>query len=207
MSTEKKFNPIGYAMSAVNRLPILWNDKEVNRNAMRAEFRRWRPTSDGKPRMAMCSYLWSFVRPPAFEKLDSETEEEYDKRRGLIDSAIEKAAVIVSLRAVAGEKEGPPVPLGSALFNAGISDSRFARLMTTPKSGRLEALRRSLQVVEKSGAVIDWGKETGRIYYFLFGSDESAKKSQDYWASDFFRSRGKTQKDADKGQDSNDKTD
>ncbi len=192
--------PLGYARSAVRRLPHLWNDKEVNRNAMRAVFRRWRPDVSGEPTMDMRSYIWGILGTPIPEPEGEEDDRDRAIREHRTNEAVDHAAIIVALRAVAGESEGPDIPFGQALHQAGMSDRRFARLVTMPKKDRLEAVRRALQLVARSGAAIDWTRETGRFYYFLFGKPEYAKRSADMWATDFFRTRSKAEEKEDAGE-------
>lgn len=189
MSNEtQSFNPIGYAMSAVRRLPDKWNDQQRNHRGIRSTFRRWRPDSTGRPTMDMCSQVWSILGAP---QVPQENESDEERTKWLANLTVDRAAVIVALRAVAGENDGAPIPLGAALFRAELSDRRFAQLVTAPKSMRLEALHRTMRLVERSGAVIDWGRETRNIYYFLFGQEEQKKRAVDVWAGDFFRTRAK----------------
>lgn len=194
-------NPLSYMYRATHKLPDLWNDPKVNRNGLRALFRRWRPGLDGQPTMEMRSAIWSYLGSP-----DRKGEEESGQEQQVwgefdIDRAIDRAAVMTVLRASAGEHEqGDKLRFGSALFRAKLSDLRFMRLMTTPQSGRLEALRRALQLLDHAGLGLEWDyKEVRHFYGFLFGSEEQAQRSANQWAGDFFAARGK--KDDDKTAD------
>lgn len=183
--------------AAVRQLPNLWNDTKVNRSGLRATFRRWRPDASGEPTMEMRgaiwgdTYLYSLIPEPASD--ESLQEQRWRERN--THQMIDQAAILVSLRAVAGESGSPAVPFGKALLQSGLSDTRFARLVTTPPSGRLEGLRRALQMTEHSGIAVDWAKETSQFYRFLFGTPDQAKNAVDSWAADFFRARGKTEKE------------
>lgn len=183
--------------AAVRHLPNLWNDKNVNRSGLRATFRRWRPDISGEPSMEMRGAIWgdNYLYGLIPEPASNESADEQRLREWHTQRMIDQAAILVSLRAVAGESSSQAVPFGKALLQSGLSDTRFARLVTTQQSGRLEALRRALQMAEHSGATIDWTKETSQFYRFLFGSSDQAKNAVDSWASDFFRARGKTEKD------------
>lgn len=186
--------------AAVRSLPERWNDKKVNRSGLRAAFRRWRPDADAEPSMEMRGAIWgdNYLFGIIPEPAPDESIGEQRAREGHTQQMVDRAAILVSLRAVAGEHAGTPVPFGKALLQSGLSDTRFARLVTTPPSGRLEAVRRALQLTESKGAVavVDWTKETRRFYYFLFGTPDQAKNAVDAWAADFFRARGQAGKEA-----------
>lgn len=183
--------------AAVRRLPELWNDKKVNRSGLRATFRRWRPDASKEPTMEMRGAIWgdNYLYGLIPEPASDESADEQRLREWHTQRMIDQSAILVSLRAVAGESGSPAVPFGKALLQSGLSDTRFARLVTTPPSGRLEALRRALQMTEHSGVTVDWAKETSQFYRFLFGTPDQAKKAVDSWAADFFRARGKTEKE------------
>ncbi|MCC7436854.1 MAG: hypothetical protein IT211_00010 [Armatimonadetes bacterium] len=186
------------AAAAVRYLPERWGDTKVNRSGLRSTFRRWRPDASGVPSIEMRAAIWGdnylyacLPEPATDESADDQRNREWHTQR-----MIDQAAILVSLRAVAGDHAGAPAPFGKALLQSGLSDTRFARFVTTPPSGRLEALRRALQTTEHEGAVVDWTKETYRFHHFLFGTPDQAKNAVDAWAADFFRARGKAAKDA-----------
>lgn len=180
------------AKAAVRQLPERWNDDAVNRRGIRAEFRRWRPDATGVPTMEMRGAIWAdnylFAIIP--EPTSDESADEQRLREWHTNRMIDQAAILVSLRAVAGEHSDAN-SFGKALLLSGVSDTRFARLATAPPSGRLDAVRRALQTIDREGKGIDWTKETSRFHRFLFGSPDQAKKAVDAWAADFFRARGK----------------
>jgi len=188
-------NPLNYMYRAAKRLPELWNDQQVNRSGLRALFRRWRPGVDEQPTMEMRSAIWSYLGSPDQRTEEEGGNEEAAWREFDIDRAIDRAAIMTSLRATAGENQGE-LRFGAALHRAKLSDLRFMRLMTTPKSGRLEALRRAMQLLDSAGLGLTWDyKEVKGFYEFLFGSDEQARRSANRWASEYFAARGKKDED------------
>lgn len=184
---------IAYIQSAVERLPRLWSDENVNRRGLRAAFRRWRPGPDEQPTMEMRSAIWSYLGAPSARGDGSVAWSDADAAH-----AVDRAAAIVALRAVSerGSSEHG-VSFGAALHGAGLSDLRLMRLLTTPASGRLEAVRRAMQYIDRIPDGIRWDLlETRRFHDFLYGGDEAAQRSATKWAADFFSSRGATNDDS-----------
>ncbi len=181
-----------YVHRALTTLAAYWSEKEGRRKGsrgLRAVFRRWRPTYGGEPTMDMRSTVWSYVPFPA----DS-TAEGNDK--GLAPTrfqleTVNRAAVLVALRAMAGDHGGEGVSLGAALQRAGISELRLMRLLGTPRELRIEAMIRALQRVNHERIDIKWTlKETEQVLNFLYGSEEAARWSINAWAGEFFKTRG-----------------
>lgn len=82
--------------------------------------------------------------------------------------------------------------IGHALQDAEMTDLRLMRLMTTPGTGRLEALHRALRLINAKSAHFDWvWQETHRIVLFLFGTEEDAQKSINHWTADFLAARAR----------------
>src|SRR5512133_183453 len=142
-----------YLQRAVRDVPRAWNARHANRSGLRAAFRRWRPDATREPTMEMRDAVWAYAPPEGANVAG------YDPNK-----AVDQAAVIVAMRAVIGEGEGPTFALGEALHGAGISDLRFTRFVTTPGPMRLEALYRTLRTIARSGKAVDFQKETTRIH-------------------------------------------
>ena len=101
---------------------------------LRAAFRRWTP-ADVEPSVEMLAALWPRVPAAGWQGL-----EEPDLER-----AVRHAAYVLHLLALGlapDEKGKPASNLGEAARAAGVAEARFARLMNTPPSARLEALGR-----------------------------------------------------------------
>jgi|GEM_PF-7021659 len=188
---------IVYAHRALTKLAALWNSRNSNYNGLRSIFRRWRPGRDGEPTMDMRSSVWGYVPfDNGGEPAEEATEQRFEISREQAET-IDRAATLVALRAMAGDHPGAPVPLGTALQKAGLTDLRLMRLLTTSRSMRVEALIRAFQRINHERIMINWTmKETERIYNFLFGSAEAARWSINAWAGEFFRTRGTIPTDA-----------
>lgn len=195
---ETTVTPFDYVHNAVVRLSEAWMRPVPNRSGMRATFRRWRPDLTQEPTHEMRDYIWAWLGSP-----DGLTRENDDA--GASSDAVrvvDQAAVVVALRAVAGDHPVPrPTTLGSALKASDLSDLRLMRLLTTPRSMRLEAVHRTLRNLDHENVGFSWKgregrREVGRILQFLFGTEESARRSAQQWAADFFASRGRTEHDS-----------
>ena len=189
-----------YTCPALHAVSSQWREREGEEHSgdrrLRALFRRWRPDRDVKPSSEMLGALLS-VAPP---------EGEDTMPTALWIAPAERAAVVVALRAAAGEHETARVEgngneeqksaqwktsLGAALYRAGLSDRRFARIVTAAPPARFEALHRALRRVDREGAgPIAWTtREVKHLLFFLFGDADAARKATDAWAADFFRAR------------------
>ncbi len=72
------------------------------------------------------------------------------------------------------------------------------RLLTAPRSARLQSLHRALRLLDSKGLGVKWTQaESKRVLDFIGESDERAQRSATKWASDFFAKRGKTEKGTD----------
>lgn len=202
-----------YTRPALRAVANLWREREGEEHSgdrrVRALFRRWRPDRDGKPSPEMLGAVLN-VKPP---------DGESDIPSTWWIAPAERAAVVVALRAAAGDEESGAeketgeqktvrwtTSLGAALYRAGLSDHRFARVVTAPPHARLEALHRALRRVDRESAgPIAWTvSEVRHILFFLFGDAEAARKATDAWAADFFRARaGTPPADADSSTNSN----
>jgi hypothetical protein len=125
-------------------------------------------------------------------ELDADNELPYWWER----EAVKRAAVIVAMRAAAGDHPATYKSFGQALYHADLTDLRLMRLLTTPPGMRLEMLRRMLQRLDHDNIGFDWSLwETSRLYDFLFGDEEEAQWSVNRWAEDFLAARGKIMAD------------
>lgn len=224
---------------AVRKLPGIWNSPATKTSALRSTFRRWNPGS--RPLVEMRQHVWNII----FQSMRDNDQEPLDGTSRTVGTMktllarhtdaegnvsnelaqlVDKVAVIVALRAVAGEQERSAAigdrstddapteaaaeqpsanadpadrqprkrqrSLGHALQEAGMTDLRFMRLMTTPREGRREALHRALRLLAAKSAHFDWAwPETRRIVAFLYGSEEHAQQSINYWTADFLATR------------------
>lgn len=200
MTTEqstKTSNPVDYIHHAVTKLSEAWMRPYPNRSGMRAAFRRWRPDLTQEPTHEMRDYIWAWLGSPDESDLD---EQDAGASRDAI-RIVDQAAVVVALRAAAGDHPvSRPTTFGAALKASKLSDHRLMRLLTTPRSMRLEALHRILRGLDHEDEGFSWKgregrREVGRMIQFLFGTEEAARRAANQWAADFFASRGKTQED------------
>ncbi len=191
-----------YIHRCVMKLRGLWNDAKVNRSGLRATFRRWHPTIENQdPSMEMRSAIWSHIGLPRHAPAQGDTSEPRDPTRKELE-AIDHAAVVTAVVAIAGDHQGPTRSFGSALQECGLSDLRLMRLLTAPSWGRLEAVLRAARRLNTADISIAWTKsEIRRVQDFLFGNDYQSRRAVTEWASDFFRARGLAPTDADNESD------
>jgi hypothetical protein len=194
--STKTETPLDYIHRAVVLLSDAWMRPYPNRSGMRAAFRRWRPSISHDPQHMMRDYIWSWLGAPGGNGQDGKQEGISLRDQEIID----QAAVLVALRAIAGDKPPTHRSFGAALKAAELSDLRLMRLLTTPQSLRFEALYRALRLLDREGVGFSWkGREgrheVNRMVNFLFRSTEAAQQSANQWAADFFASRGKIASD------------
>ena len=76
-----------------------------------------------------------------------------------------------------------------------MNDLRLSRLLTEPKSGRIDSLQRAMKLLDAHQIGVKWEyAETRNVIDYLFGTDRMAQKAANAWAADFFRARGRTEK-------------
>jgi hypothetical protein len=206
-STSRAELEADYATRAVAALSSAWMRPRPNRSGMRAEFRRWRPTAAGEPTLEMSRFIWGWMGVPPDAAADTNSPahntDQSDSLEGLSSddartwgTAINHAAVVVALRAVAGDHPPAFKSIGAGLNRSGISDLRLMRFLTAPRTARLETLYRICQLLNAKRLGVRWDhSEVKRILRFLYGTEEQAQHSANHWASDFFASRGKTEND------------
>lgn len=173
---------------------------------MRAAFRGWRPDVSKQPTQEMRDYVWGWLGTP-----DIAPQEEGESTDVAIKSVsrkamelVDRAAVLVALRAVAGDHLASPMTLGAALQKVNLHDTRLMRLLSTPGPMRLEALQRALRLIDREGQAINWSRyEVGNIFNFLFGKEAQARRSANQWAADFFAVRGPSKNDEPSSKESN----
>lgn len=197
--TTTMVSPIDYIHRAVTILSEAWMRPYPNRSGMRAAFRRWRPDLSQEPTHEMRDYIWAWMGAPNSFRDQEEIEGASTNDMRIVD----RAAVLVSLRAVAGDHPATQSSFGAAIKAADLSDMRLIRLLTMPRSMRLEALHRVLRLLDKKGVGFPWKGRQGRrdvdrMIQFLFGTEGSAQRSANQWAADFFALRGKTASDSEK---------
>ncbi|MCB0714156.1 MAG: type I-E CRISPR-associated protein Cse2/CasB [Ignavibacteriae bacterium] len=213
-----------YAHKALARLSEAWTRSTPNApnySGMRATFRRFKPDASGAPTTDMRQYIWGWIGSPfnLLEESDEEIEqqnapsreatEETDQKQEITDEerkekrklekieleAIDQAAVVVAMRAVAGDHDSS-MTIGEALYRSGMNDRRLMRFLTSGKDTRLSALHRALQLIDAKRQGINWTtKEVGTVLDFLYGSDRIAQRAGNKWASDFFRLRNSQKKE------------
>ena len=172
-----------YIAAAVDALQKWWSDPRRNNSRVLAVFRRWRPAADGAPTLDMRSLVWECGPVPGeLHEGKMPTEEQL--------ALVDQAATIVALRAIAGEAPSRPVLFGAALYRAKLTDHRLMRLLTTPPSGRLEALIRAFQRIGREKISVSWSpEEIKRLINFLFEDEDAAQRSINAWAGAFFQER------------------
>jgi hypothetical protein len=143
--------------------------------------------------MEMRQYVWGWLGSP---DAPNEGEEEKPVSPRAIET-VRRAAILVALRAAAGDHPGGSVSIGAALFDAGLTDLRLMHLLTAPRSARLQSLHRALRLLDSKGLGVRWTEaESRRVLAFIGDSDERAQQSATKWASDFFAKRGRTEKES-----------
>jgi hypothetical protein len=176
---------VSYIHSCVAAMAREWNREHVNNSGLRATFRRWHPHGGNHaPSMEMRSEIWARMGAPLRE---GESPSDTPLTRQQLE-VIDRAATIVAIRAMAGEHGGEERALGTALHDADLSDLRLMRLLTTPPSGRLEAIIRAAKRLDASNAAVTWNRrEVVRLNDFLFENENRARQAVNGWAADFFR--------------------
>lgn len=181
-----------YEHRALTALAGAWMRPKPNRSGMRAAFRRWQPDISRDPTMEMRQYIWGWLGSP-----DPAIQGDEEKpASGQAIRTVRRAAILVALRAAAGDHPGTYVSIGAALYDAGLTDLRLMRLLTAPRSARLQSLHRVLRLLDSKGLGVRWTEaESNRVLDFIDDgkySDDHAQRSATKWASDFFARRGKT---------------
>lgn len=207
----EKLDETTYILQALNRLTKAWTTKRPNQSKIRATFRRWRPDKSGNPSFSMQQYIWGWIGSPFKNEIghpEYDSEEERRARRireRTEERLINEAAIIIAMRAAAGDHESR-YSLGTALQKAGMTDMRLMRLLMEQRSRRLLSLHRAVQFLDSKRIGVEWTiREIRNVLDFLFGSDSAAQRAANNWAADFFRSRGKTEKDDETEADKNEK--
>lgn len=196
--TTRTSTRLDYIHHAVTKLSEAWMRPYPNRSGMRSTFRRWRPDLAQEPTHEMRDYIWAWMGSPEELSEDDAIEEASPYAMRTVD----QAAALVALRAVAGDHSvSKPTTFGSALKTSELSDHRLMRLLTMPRTMRLEAIHRILRSLDHKRAGFSWKgregrREVGRMIEYLYGTEEAAQRSANQWAADFFASRGKTETDA-----------
>lgn len=173
-----------------------WNAEGVNRSGLRATFRRWKPGGPQEIMSRMLMHVIGVAQLPDPHAVEgAEADGAANNFLGRVpDWQIEharQAAIVVAMRAAAGEHEPPQAgSLGAALAKAGMTELRLMRVLATPRNERAEALKRAYMLLDAKGIGIRWGeKEVGRILSYLFGDESGARRSITQWGADFFASR------------------
>lgn len=197
-----------YAHRALTRLSSAWMKKTPNLSGMRATFKRWRPDASQEPTAGMRQYVWGWIGSPLSSVDEGETTASEESREESVEQRtarrrrereegrlIDQAATVVAMRAAAGDHDAKH-SLGQALYNADLSDMRLMRLLTVERGKRLENLHRTMRLLDAKKQGVQWTlREVRNVFDFLFGNDKAAQRAANNWAADFFRSRGKTDKD------------
>lgn len=202
-----------YAHLALSRLAGAWTRKTPNLSGMRATFKRWRPDATQEPSAGMRQYVWGWLGSPFNNEGESSDTEQENKpgkqperespeqrkarriRERKEEQLIDQAATVVAMRAAAGDHP-EQYSLGAALHKAGMSDMRLMRLLTAGRDQRLQGLHRAMRLLDAKKHGVQWTvREVRNVLDFLFGTDSAAQRAANNWAADFFRSRGKTEKD------------
>lgn len=159
----------------------------------------------------MRQYIWGWIGSPypnEGERPEQESDEQRNARRKreyYEEELIDQAATVVAVRAAAGDHPEQN-SLGQALYNAGLSDMRLMRLLTAERSRRRESLLRAMRLLDAKRQGVQWTpREVRNVMAFLFENDSAAQRAANNWAADFFRSRGKTEKDDETEADKNEK--
>jgi len=172
-----------------------YGDKEDT--GIHALFRRYRPgTAPHTLSPELRGAVWggtAFV-PDALKDNDA----------GLI-RAVDHAALVLHLLARGPAASPNGLDFGKGCSKAGLSDTRFTRLMGTPQPRRLEALSRVMQRLEKAGTPLRWVAEDAEMQSrpwnahlpstdevwpmlnFLFGYEPDPSIAR--WAAGFFGTR------------------
>jgi CRISPR system Cascade subunit CasB len=141
----------------------------------RAELRRVSPESPFTPTLWRLLLDYDQDEPPSWWQADEGVWEK------------QWATLLMAMAHCAGLHDRS-VPFGEALYTAGWSELRFARLMEAPPGALRDQTRRVAQYLASKGQAADW-TEAARLLFSIGGSDDVAESIRLNISRDYYRAQ------------------